>query len=87
MRAHAALADEFGAAPWWHGGGSLEWVTEPDRTAQRENIEQLQSWRYPAEWVTLRQVQELEPDIDPATIGDAPCLDDRDAARAATQIP
>jgi hypothetical protein len=25
MKAHAALVDEFGATPWWHGGGSLEW--------------------------------------------------------------
>ena len=72
MKAHAALADEFGATPWWHGGGSLEWEAEPDRAAQRENIEQLRSWGYAAEWITVRQVQELEPDIDPATIGDAP---------------
>ena len=72
MRAHAELADEFGATPWWHGGGSLEWEAEPDRTAQRENIEQLRSWGYAAEWITLRQLQELEPDIDPASIGDAP---------------
>ena len=72
MKAHAALADEFGATPWWHGGGSLEWEAEPDRRAQRENIEQLRSWGYAAEWITLRQAQELEPDIDPATIGDAP---------------
>src|ERR1700758_5441775 len=36
MKAHAALADEFGGAPWWHGGGSLEWEAEPDRTAQCE---------------------------------------------------
>jgi glycine/D-amino acid oxidase-like deaminating enzyme len=72
MKAHLALADEFGATPWWHGGGSLEWEAEPDRVAQRENIEQLQSWGYAAEWITPRQVQELEPDIDPATIGDAP---------------
>ena len=28
MKAHAALRDEFGAIPWWHGGGSLEWVSE-----------------------------------------------------------
>ena len=54
MKAHAALADEFGATPWWHGGGSLEWEAEPDRTAQRENIEQLRSWGYAAEWITLR---------------------------------
>src|SRR5437764_7844327 len=72
MKAHAALADEFSATPWWHGGGSLEWEAEPDRIAQGENIEQLQDWGYAAEWITLRQVQELEPDIDPATIGDAP---------------
>ena len=72
MKAHRALADEFGATPWWHGGGSLEWEAESDRTAQAENIEQLRSWGYAAEWITLRQVQELEPDIDPATIGDAP---------------
>jgi glycine/D-amino acid oxidase-like deaminating enzyme len=72
MRAHLALADEFGATPWWHGGGSLEWVAEPDRPAQRENIEQLRSWGYAAEWLTLRQVEELEPDFDPAAIGDAP---------------
>ena len=72
MRAHAALAEEFGATPWWHGGGSLEWEAEPDRQAQRENIEQLQAWGYATEWVTRREVQELEPEIDPATIGDAP---------------
>jgi len=47
VKAHAALAAEFGATPWWHGGGSLEWEAEPDRTAQRENIEQLRSWAMP----------------------------------------
>src|ERR1700730_11511237 len=72
VKAHAALAAEFGATPWWHGGGSLEWEAEPDRTAQRANIEQLRYWGYAAEWITLRQAQELEPDIDPVTIGDAP---------------
>jgi glycine/D-amino acid oxidase-like deaminating enzyme len=72
MKAHAALAEEFGATPWWHGGGSLEWEAGPDRAAQRENIAQLRSWGYAAEWITLREVQELEPDIDPATIGDVP---------------
>src|ERR1700757_4028380 len=40
MKAHLALADEFGATPWWHGGGSLEWEAEPDRAAPRRNIEQ-----------------------------------------------
>jgi glycine/D-amino acid oxidase-like deaminating enzyme len=72
MKAHAALRDEFGATPWWHGGGSLEWEAEPDRAAQRENVEQLQSWGYAAEWIDQKHVHELEPDIDLATIGDAP---------------
>jgi glycine/D-amino acid oxidase-like deaminating enzyme len=72
MKAHLALADEFGATPWWHGGGSLEWEAEADRAAQRANIKQLRSWGYAAEWITPREVQELEPDIDPVTIGDAP---------------
>lgn len=72
MKAHAALAEEFGATPWWHGGGSLEWVPEPERAAQTENVEQLRSWGYAAEWLTLTQLRELEPDIDPAAVGDAP---------------
>jgi glycine/D-amino acid oxidase-like deaminating enzyme len=72
MKAHAALRDEFGATPWWHGGGSLEWVPESGRAAQRENVQQLLSWAYAAEWIDRKQVFELEPDIDPAIIGDAP---------------
>src|SRR5580698_4403988 len=72
MKAHAALCDEFGATPWWHGGGSLEWEAEADRAAQVENVAQLQSWGYAAEWIDHKQVLELEADIDPAVIGDAP---------------
>ena len=72
MKAHAALRDEFGATPWWHGGGSLEWVAESGHAAQKANVEQLQSWGYEAEWIDRRHLHELEPDIDPATVGDAP---------------
>ena len=72
MKAHAALADEFGKTPWWHGGGSLEWEAEPERAAQRANVEQLRAWGYAAEWIDVRQLRELEPDIDPAVVGDAP---------------
>jgi|HubBroStandDraft_1064217.scaffolds.fasta_scaffold144223_2 glycine/D-amino acid oxidase-like deaminating enzyme len=72
MKAHAALRDEFGATPWWHGGGSLEWEPEADRAAQRQNVEQLQSWGYAAEWIDHKQLQDLEPDIDLATVDDAP---------------
>jgi glycine/D-amino acid oxidase-like deaminating enzyme len=72
MKAHAALRDEFGATPWWHSGGSLEWEPEEGRAAQRQNIEQLQSWGYAAEWIDTKQLAELEPDVDLATVGDAP---------------
>jgi glycine/D-amino acid oxidase-like deaminating enzyme len=72
MKAHTALKDEFGATPWGHGGGSLEWEPEPDRAAQAANVERLQSWGYAAEWITPKQLQELEPDIDLATVGNAP---------------
>jgi glycine/D-amino acid oxidase-like deaminating enzyme len=66
MKAHAALADELGATPWWHGGGSVEWA------APQSKVERLREWGYAAEWITPRQLLELEPDIDPAQIGDAP---------------
>jgi glycine/D-amino acid oxidase-like deaminating enzyme len=72
MKAHAALRDEFGATPWWHGGGSLEWLPEDEWAAQRQNFNQLRSWGYAAEWIDRKQVHELEPDIDLAIIGDAP---------------
>ncbi len=72
MKAHAALREEFGATPWWHGGGSLEWEPEEARAEQAANVERLQAWGYAAEWITPKQLLELEPDIDLATVGDAP---------------
>ena len=72
MKAHAALAQELGAAPWWHGGGSVEWRTPDGVADQRAKVERLREWGYAAEWITPRQLLELEPDIDPALVGDAP---------------
>ena len=72
MKAHAALAEEFGATPWWHGGGNVEWTAPEDRAALQAKVERLLAWGYAAEWITPRQLLELEPDIDPAQIGDAP---------------
>ncbi|MBV9784553.1 MAG: FAD-binding oxidoreductase [Acidisphaera sp.] len=71
MRAHAALAEEFGGTPWWHGGGRIEWEAEADQAAHKENVERLRSWGYAAEWISPAQVAELEPDLDLAVIGDA----------------
>ena len=78
MKTHAALRDEFGATPWWHGGGGLEWEPEERRAIQRDNVEQLQSWGYAAEWISRADALDLEPDIDPAIIGDAPVAFFRD---------
>jgi glycine/D-amino acid oxidase-like deaminating enzyme len=72
MRAHAALAEELGATPWWHDGGSIEWEAPVDHPAQQARVERLRAWGYAVEWITPRQLLELEPDIDPARIGDAP---------------
>lgn len=72
MTTHAALRDEFGATPWWHGGGSVEWAAPAEQAAQRANVQRLQSWGYAAEWLDARQLQELEPDIDPAVVDGAP---------------
>ena len=72
MRAHAALEEEFGA-PWWHGGGSLEWAaTDGGREELRAKVERLRSWGYAAEWLTPAQMTALEPDVDPRTAGDGP---------------
>ncbi|MDQ6673269.1 MAG: FAD-binding oxidoreductase [Chloroflexota bacterium] len=73
MRAHAALCDEFGSIPWWHDGGSVEWfATDQARAAQAAKVERLQTWGYSAEWITPGQLHELEPDVDLASVGNAP---------------
>lgn len=72
MKTHAALRDEFGSTPWWHGGGSLEW-TEPERwDSFRANVEQLRAWGYAADFVGAAEIAALEPDIDLGVLGDAP---------------
>lgn len=73
MRAHAALRDEFGETPWWHGGGNIEWFFDGSkRSAQREKVERLHAWGYAAEWLTLAELTTLEPDIDHKAVGDSP---------------
>lgn len=72
MRAHAALVEEFGRTPWWHGGGSVEWAcTDAQQSALRERVDRLLAWEYAAEWLTPPQLKVLEPDIDLGAVGDA----------------
>ena len=72
MRAHAALREEFGGAPWLHGGGCLEWATDAARRAElRRRIERLRAWGYAAEEISAARFAELEPDVDRALVADA----------------
>jgi glycine/D-amino acid oxidase-like deaminating enzyme len=72
MRAHAGLKEEFGATPWWHGGGRVEWKAPEEQAKQREKVQRLRDWDYAVEWIDRKQLLELEPDIAPEAIGDAP---------------
>jgi glycine/D-amino acid oxidase-like deaminating enzyme len=72
MKAHAALREEFGEAPWFHQHGCLEWAMRGDKSEQHaEKVEQLRSWGYAAEWITKDKLIEMEPDIDAKRVGDA----------------
>ena len=73
MNAHRALKAELGGnAPWLHEVGNLDWRSGPQESAALlERVRRLKSWDYPAEILTARQLVELEPDIDAASIGDA----------------
>lgn len=73
MRAHLELRRDFGAAPWFHQTGSLEWRTSPEAlAAQAESVRQEQEWGYGVEWIDRNALAEMEPDIDIATTGDGP---------------
>lgn len=64
MRAHAALREEFGATPWFHQSGSLEWRVDPTEVAaQAEKVARLREWGYAAEFIDKKRLGELEPEI------------------------
>lgn len=64
MQEHEVLARELGEAPWFHRGGNVEWkAAEEERARIRVKVERLKAWGYPAEWITLAQLRELEPDL------------------------
>ena len=72
MKLWIELKEEFGGADWFRVTGSIEWVkSDADRQAQRERVERLHSWGYAAEWIDLKTLAELEPDVSLARVGDA----------------
>lgn len=73
MRAHAALRDEFPDTPWLHLSGSVEWRhTDEARAALHDKVERLKSAGYAVDYITRKELGELEPDIDLDQVGDAP---------------
>jgi glycine/D-amino acid oxidase-like deaminating enzyme len=64
MRAHQALRDELGEAPWLNDGGNLFWHADPANSEELEaRVTRLQGWGYPAEWIDRETVHELEPGV------------------------
>lgn len=73
MRAHAALRAEFGATPWWHGGGKVDWfLDDAGRADQQRTVERARGWGYQVEWLSPAQLGVLEPSIDLTAPADAP---------------
>lgn len=71
MRAHAALRAEFGAAPWWHGGGNIHIAAgDAARVALRARVERLRAWDYAAEEIGAARALALEPDLPPGALRD-----------------
>lgn len=73
MRAHLDLRERFPEGRWWHGSGCVEWAAPgEDREVFSERVDRLAEWGYRAEMIDLARLAEIEPDIDPCAVGDAP---------------
>ncbi len=71
MKAHAALREEFGGAPWFHQTGSVQWASDEKKVAQiKARVEVAKSWGYAIDTITKKELGELEPDIDLDLVGD-----------------
>ena len=78
-RAHQALAEEFGALPWLHRPGVLQWDgAGAEATGLGEEdfdkFARLREWGYPVELLSADDVRRLEPDVDTESAGNGPIL-------------
>ncbi|TPK60437.1 FAD-binding oxidoreductase [Mesorhizobium sp. B2-4-15] len=72
MRAHRELENEFGARPWFHGGGAVEWRSNAHEAQELdERVERLIGWNYAAEWISPDRLHRLEPALARDASGDA----------------
>ena len=66
MAEHRILAREFGAAPWLHLDGNIEWAAdEAGHAALIEKAGRLRAWGYQVELLTTAELRALEPDLVP----------------------
>ncbi|HEX6420703.1 MAG TPA: FAD-binding oxidoreductase [Acidimicrobiales bacterium] len=64
MAEYALLRRQFGAAPWLHLDGHLEWaVTDREAAWLAAKAARLHGWGYPAVWLAPDEVARLEPEI------------------------
>jgi glycine/D-amino acid oxidase-like deaminating enzyme len=72
MAGHIALRDQL-KGDWFRVTGNVEWYhDESDRRVHQERVERLLSWGYDARWISIRELGELEADIDLSVVRDAP---------------
>ena len=65
MRAHRALREELGGAPWLCEGGTLELATAALADELEQRLARLRGWGYRAEWLDRAAIAELEPGLRP----------------------
>jgi glycine/D-amino acid oxidase-like deaminating enzyme len=67
------LRERFPQGVWWHGAGAVEWAAPgEDRDIFEDRVERLRDWGYAVEIIDHARLREIEPDIDPAAVGEAP---------------
>ncbi|UCI23959.1 NAD(P)/FAD-dependent oxidoreductase [Mesorhizobium sp. B2-8-5] len=72
MRAHRELEDEFGARPWFQGGGAVEWRSNAHEAQELDDrVARLIGWNYAAEWISADRLHKLEPALAREASGDA----------------
>jgi glycine/D-amino acid oxidase-like deaminating enzyme len=64
MQEHRRFAAESQRASWFHPSGNFEWsATEEGEAKLEAKVNLLREWRYPAEWVTVEELERWEPDV------------------------
>jgi glycine/D-amino acid oxidase-like deaminating enzyme len=64
MQEHERFAAESQHAPWFHPSGNFEWRATKEEEADLEaKVRRLSDWRYPAEWVTVEELERREPHV------------------------